>query len=310
VVLFFSLVHELIRDFGKFENNLIKLMKYNMNTIKTLFRFFFFLKEISIGLSRGAVGSNTRKISDKDPLTWEFSAFSQNGEDGILDFLVSKLIKSDKRFVEIGTSNGLANNTAYFALVKKFCGIMVEGNKLHSKLTSIIFKLFNKGIISYNSFVTKENIDNLLKKSPTRNPDIFALDIDGNDYYLAEAILLNEFRPSIFVVEYNSNFGPELSVTIPYTPDFDYSKAHSTRLYYGVSILAWNSLFEKFGYKFITVESNGINAFFVLKDAFQQEFLEGISGVSFLDNKIESQLFEMQWDERFNLISNMPLIHV
>lgn len=111
-------------------------------------------------------------------------------------------------------------------------------------------------------------------------------------------------------MEYNSNFGPELSVTIPYTPDFDYSKAHSTRLYYGVSILVWKSLFDKYGYKFITVESNGINAIFVLKDAFQLGFLEGIVGVSFLDNKIESQLFEMQWDKRFKLISNMPLIHV
>ena len=278
-----------------------------MKKIKILFRFCFFLKEINIGFSRGSIGALVRNIDDKKPLTWEFSAFSQNGEDGIIDFLVSKLLHSSKQFVEIGTSNGLANNTAYFALVKKYSGVMVEGNRMLSKLTSFIYNIFNKGVVSYNSFVTNENIFDLLEKSPTKSPDIFALDIDGNDYYLAKSILLSGFRPSIFVVEYNSNFGPELAVTIPYTADFDYSKAHETRLYYGVSITAWRYLFDEFGYKFITVESNGINAFFVLRDVFPQDFLLGLKGVSFIDNKIESQLFKMPWDERFKLISNLPL---
>lgn len=89
--------------------------------LKIYLRFLFFLKEIEIGLSRGAVGSSTRNLNPSLPATWEFSAFSQNGEDGILDFLTSKILDPNKYFIEIGTSNGLANNTAYLAFVKKFC---------------------------------------------------------------------------------------------------------------------------------------------------------------------------------------------
>ena len=33
------------------------------------------------------------------------------------------------------------------------------------------------------------------------NPDLFSLDIDGNDFYIAKAILDGGFRPKIFVVE-------------------------------------------------------------------------------------------------------------
>ena len=281
-----------------------------MKKIKIVLRFLFFLKEINIGFSRGSLGASSRLLNKKNPLTWEFSSFSQNGEDGILDYLISQLKFSDKRFIEIGTSNGLANNTAYFALVKKFSGLMVEGNKLHSKFAGIIYNIFNKGVVSYNSFVTKENIHILFDKISTKNPDIFVLDIDGNDYYLAESILSNGYRPKIFVVEYNSNFGPDLAVTIPYTANFDYSLAHNTRLYYGVSIMAWKKLFYNFGYKFLTVESNGINAIFIMQSDFPLGFLDDMNKVDFLDNKIEMQIFNSPWQERYEFISTMPLCEI
>ena len=278
-----------------------------MKALKIYLRFCLFVKEINLGFSRGALGASTRSIDDTKPITWEFSAFSQNGEDGIVDVLISKLLISNKYFIEIGTSNGLANNTAYLALVKKFSGIMVEGSKLHSKNTRFIYKIFNKGVFSFNSFVTLENIKDLLSKSTTKTPDLFALDIDGNDFYLTKSILVQGFRPSIFVVEYNSNFGPEKSVTIPYTSNFDYSKAHVSRLYYGASIKAWIYLFSEFGYDFVTVDSNGINAFFVLKDAFSHDFLSNLVGLQFVDNKVEYQLFGLSWKDRYELISTLPL---
>lgn len=281
-----------------------------MNALKIYFRFCLFIKEITIGFSRGALGASTRSVDDSKPITWEFSAFSQNGEDGIIDFLITKLLISNKYFIEIGTSNGLANNTAYLALVKKFSGIMVEGSRLHSKNTRFIYKIFNKGVLSLNSFVTLENIKELLSKSTTKAPDLFALDIDGNDFYLTKSILIQGFRPSIFVVEYNSNFGPEIAVTIPYTSNFDYSKAHVSRLYYGASIKAWIYLFSEFNYDFVTVDSNGINAFFVYRDAFSQDFLSNLDGLPFVDNKVEYQLFGLSWEDRYKLISTLPLSNV
>lgn len=278
--------------------------------LKILLRFLFFLKEIKIGLSRGALGASIRNSTPLKPVTWEFSAFSQNGEDGILDFLTTEILKPNKYFIEIGTSNGLANNTAYLAFVKKFCGIMVEGNKLHSKLSSVIFNIFNKGVTPLNYFVTKDNIQELLKESITLAPDVFSLDIDGNDFYLVESILKNGMKPKIFVVEYNANFGPDKCLTIPYTPNFNYATAHTTRLYFGVSIAAWRKLFQTYDYEFLTVETNGINAFFILKSAFPENFTTGMEKIYFLDNKIELQLFKLPWEKRFEFISKMPIVEI
>lgn len=277
---------------------------------KIYFRFLFFLNEIKIGISRGALGSSIRRLITTEPVSWEFSAFSQNGEDGIIDYLTGKILHPNKYFIEIGTSNGLANNTAYLAFVKKYCGIMVEGNKLHSRLSGIIYNIFNKGVRTVNSFVTKDNIQDLLNESITLSPDVFSLDIDGNDYYLAESILKSNLRPKIFVVEYNANYGPDRSVTIPYTPNFDYSTAHWSRLYFGVSISAWKKLFNRFDYDFLTVESNGINAFFILREAFPQNFIANMEKRDFEDNKIELQLFKSPWVERCKLISSLPLIEI
>ena len=53
----------------------------------------------------------TRIIND-----YELSNFSQNGEDGIIEFLASKLIKNNKFFVELGCSYGLENNSTNLIL--------------------------------------------------------------------------------------------------------------------------------------------------------------------------------------------------
>ena len=47
----------------------------------------------------------------------EFSNFSQNGEDGIIEFLSSKISNNDKYFVEIGCGNGLENNSTNLVLI-------------------------------------------------------------------------------------------------------------------------------------------------------------------------------------------------
>ena len=41
-------------------------------------------QKIAIALSRGVLSHSLRNVQQSDPKTWEFSAFSQNGEDGII----------------------------------------------------------------------------------------------------------------------------------------------------------------------------------------------------------------------------------
>lgn len=44
-----------------------------------------------MSIARGAATAGLRAIDPLDPRTWEFSGFSQNGEDGIIDHLLTGL---------------------------------------------------------------------------------------------------------------------------------------------------------------------------------------------------------------------------
>ncbi|HSB19970.1 MAG TPA: hypothetical protein VLD85_08190, partial [Anaeromyxobacteraceae bacterium] len=55
-------------------------------------------QRIAIALARGGAMMQARRIDLSRPGTWEFSGFSQNGEDGILDVLRSQLTSSNRYF--------------------------------------------------------------------------------------------------------------------------------------------------------------------------------------------------------------------
>ena len=76
--------------------------------------------KINNAFSRAAVSSSTRQLDPTNPLSWQFSGFSQNGEDGILDFLISRLKNPNRYFIEIGSNNELKNNTAYLYIQRSF----------------------------------------------------------------------------------------------------------------------------------------------------------------------------------------------
>jgi hypothetical protein len=115
------------------------------------------------------------------------------------------------------------------------------------------------------AFITAENINDLLRAHvSTRDIGILSIDIDGNDYWVWKAI--DAVEPRIVIVEYNSVFGPDLAVTIPYQPDFDRTRAHHSNLFWGVSLAALCLLAEQKGYVFVGSNSAGNNAFFVRRD--------------------------------------------
>ncbi len=264
------------------------------------------LQRVNLGLSRAATTSHLRILDDVYPPTWEFSGFSQNGEDGIIDFLLQKLLRKNRYFVEIGSADGLENNTAWLAIGKKFSGLMIEGDpKLALRLKKSI-GAFNLGVEGLQAFVTRENSADILQKMLFTEPDLFSLDIDGNDYYILEALLTNGFKPKIIVVEYNSAFGPDNAITIPYQKEFNYLSAHPSGLYYGVSISAWHKLLERFHYQFVTVDSNGVNAFYVDPNLFKTPFLQEIKPLVFAENFYQFQKYKQPWQTQFKLIEKMP----
>ena len=71
-------------------------------------------------------------------------------------------------------------------------------------------------------------------------------------------------------MEYNSTFGFEKKISIPYKQDFERSKAHHSNLYWGASIEALKFLAKQKGYKFLTTNSAGNNAYFIKQNIFDK----------------------------------------
>jgi hypothetical protein len=265
---------------------------------------------IGIALTKGAAMMHARKIDLTEPATWEFSGFSQNGEDGILDVLRGQLLSSNRYFIEIGASNGIENNSAWLVVAEKYSGIMIDGDPKQVQRAKRTIANYSIGAECHRMFVKKDNLGELKSMAFHHDPDVFSLDIDGNDYYIAEAILEGGFRPRIFVVEYNSVYGPERSMTIEYQPDFVFSNAHPTQLYYGVSIAGWRKLFDRYGYRFVTVDRNGVNGFFVDPAVFSASFLADVRGLEFAENLYQYRKFRKRSEEQFALIPNQRFVSI
>lgn len=187
-----------------------------------------------------------------------FRLLSQNQEDGITLALLEDVGISSRTFVEIGS--GLSGgNAAFLAREFGWSGLMVDGDEGHMQQVARRFPT----VTAVGAWVTRENINELIASNGFAGEvDLFSLDIDGADYWVWEA--MTACSPRIVILEYNSMFGPDRAVTVPYDPQFDRHDHHT--MYYGASLMAWTCLAAKKGYRLVAVEPTGVNAFFLRAD--------------------------------------------
>jgi hypothetical protein len=267
-------------------------------------------QRIAVAIAKGAAARQARKIESEHPASWEFSGFSQNGEDGIVDVLRSALRHQSRDLLEIGSADGVQNNSSWLLATQQYSGLMVEGNARLSAKARRLMADCSIGAQFESRFVTRENAAQLLARCPSLQPDLFSLDIDGNDYHVAKALLDAGLRPKIVIVEYNSIFGPQRSVTIPYAEKFNFRTAHRTQVYYGVSLAAWQKLFGGIGYRFVTVERNGVNAFFASPNEFHPGFLDAIRPLPFAENRYQVLASGRRGEDQFALIADQEILDV
>jgi hypothetical protein len=265
---------------------------------------------LAMAFARAAATSGLRQIDLRRPVTWEFSGFSQNGEDGIIDVLCQHLLSPNRYFIEIGASNGLENNTSWLALGRRYSGLMIDGDRSKIAESEQTLKRLNWSLEFASLMVTRQTVREIERLALVPNPDVLSLDIDSTDYYIAEALLTARLRPKIFVVEYNSVFGPDRSVAIPYSEDFNRHRAHPSGYYYGVSITALRRLFAAHGYRFVTVDQNGLNAFFADPAEFDGSFLEALEGTPYRENIVHRRESRGGWNGQFETIRHLPLAEI
>ncbi len=199
----------------------------------------------------------------------EMQVFSQNGEDGILLYIFSKIGTTDRRFIEFGVSDGTECNSANLSINFGWQGLMMDGSERNVAVAKQYYRerlVERAGDVQIaQAFVTAENVNDLFRQHGFKGEiDLLSIDIDGNDYWVWKAV--EAVNPRVVVIEYNGVFGSEHSVTLKYDPAFDRFRAGHDSLCFGASLAALTKLGHEKGYVLIGCDSSGVNAFYVRED--------------------------------------------
>jgi hypothetical protein len=242
----------------------------------------------------------------------EFRVYSQWGEDGIIDWLCGKLPDIPRSFIEFGVESFAEANTRFLIENRGWRGLVLDGNKDHMEALRKEALYWRHDLTAVSAFITAENINGLIRDADfSGSIGILSVDIDGNDYWVLEAI--DCVDPTIIICEINGVFGDLRAISVPYRPDFQRMDGHYSGQYFGCSIEAARRLCSRKGYSFLGTNTNGVNAFFV-RDDLAPPVLAAIEDVrSWAPRHRDSRNHDGKLDftrglGRYDLVADMPVV--
>lgn len=204
-----------------------------------------------------------RRTVDTDPAHLqhhERSAFSQNGEDGIIAEIFRRIGTTNRTFVEIGAADGEENCTR--ALVEDgWSGLWVEGDDGRAAHARTV--VGDRPVTVVRTLLEPDGAAAVLGRAGIPSePDLLVIDIDGNDAWMWEAVGRTR-RPRVVVMEVNGKVGPRWHWTLPYRPGRHWPETAE----HGAGLAALAALGHTLGYVLVGCDRRGVNAFFVRADA-------------------------------------------
>jgi len=247
---------------------------------------------------------------------YEFKIFSQWGDDGLIQYLIKNIKIENEIFIEFGVEDYSESNTRFLMMNNNWKGFVMDGSeenmaKLRNQSWYWKYSLKNKAI-----FITKENINGLLRGTKFKDIGLLHIDLDGNDAHILSELDLTELNPAIIIMEYNAIFGKERTISVPYDKDFYRTDKHYSNLYFGASLVALTYIANKNGYGLIGCNLAGNNAYYVRKDLLNEKINEKTVDEAFIlsqfresRNKDYSLSF-LDGEERYEMIKGMDVINV
>ncbi|MDX1994896.1 MAG: hypothetical protein SF029_21105 [bacterium] len=246
----------------------------------------------------------------------EFKVFSQFGEDGIIQYLLRHVPIENPVFVEFGVGDYQESNTRFLLTHNNWRGLIIDGGTRHLDFIQHSRYQWRHQIDALSAFITRETINALIASRGIQGDiGLLSIDLDGIDYWILDVMEI--VSPRILITEYNSAYGAEAAVTVPYQPDFFVTKAHPSNLYWGASLAAFCQLAERKGYRFVGSNSAGHNAFFVREDVLgdlptptvEQGYVQSRFSVSVDPQTGQfNRVFDHQ--QQLRIIADMPLVDV
>ena len=191
---------------------------------------------------------------------YKHNVYSQYGEDGLINFITSK-IKIERSALEVGAEDGIKFSNTRNLLIKGYKCIYIEANKSKFELLKKNTKKYKKNSLLFNFKISckgKNSLDELFKihKLPSKL-GILSLDIDSYDYYIFK--YLKFIKPQLIIIEYNNSL----------PNDIDYHDSES-QVFLRHNLKSLEMLGKKKGY--ILIASTTVNAFLIKKELFNKKY--------------------------------------
>ena len=246
--------------------------KIFIKILNKLFKNYFNKKLLMLGTSHILnMRKNYKNISNLNEV--DFKVFSQNGEDGIIDYLLFSLQIEKPKFIEIGVGDYYESNTRFLFERSSGDGLIIDIIDNFQKRVEKNIRLWRGNLKILNRKIDSENILATLKEfNFFDNIDLFSIDVDSIDYWILEKMPKKFCK--LIVAEYNPYFGSNLEISVPNDKNFDRSKYHHSNLCFGASLKSIINLLDRKGFIFLGTNLFKNNAFFVNSDFKDNLFLE------------------------------------
>jgi len=262
-------------------------------------------------LSKQQFGMQSNNLND-----YEFKIFSQFGDDGIIQFLIKHIVIKNEIFIEFGVENYLESNTRFLMMHNNWTGFVMDGSATAMQILVQQPWYWKYNLTQKAVFIDKDNINELLAATGFKEIGLLHIDIDGNDYHIFNALDLSLLSPAIIIAEYNSVFGSDRLITVPYQKDFYRTKAHYSNLYAGASLPALNHVANAKGYALVGCNLAGNNAYFVKRELLTEKVKEVPLEMAFMESKFrESRNSDFTFSylsgaSRLELIKGLDVLNV
>ncbi len=133
--------------------------------------------------------------------------FSQFGEDGIIEKVLSLLPDVSKWCVEFGAWDGkYLSNTHYLLSQKGWSGVLIEADPDKFMDLCRTYEHNNRALCIHEmvSFEGRNTLDQILSQTPIpEHFDLLSIDVDGNDYHIWKSLV--RYRPKVVIIEFNNS---------------------------------------------------------------------------------------------------------
>ena len=208
-----------------------------------------------------ARAGNTPSIDDTG-----YRVYSQFAEDGIFVFLFAVIGTHSRTFIDIGASDGIRSNCANLAINFGWHGLFIDGNADAIARGERYYSTHPDTSLYPPRFacamVKRSNINQIIAEAGFSGEiDLLSVDIDGNDYWIWEA--LDCVQPRVVCIETHVEKGLR-NLVVPYDENRVYPGVHPD--YFGASPVAMVNLAKRKGYRLVGANRFGFNTIYVRND--------------------------------------------